>query len=194
MADQVSVCNMALMRVGHSDTISDITEDSTEAKICRVFWDMILDSVLRDVPWPFATKRVSLALVNETAPSNWTYVYAVPSDCLFARALVIPGMRIPRPDDQLPFEMNAIKIYSDQVDAELVYTSRVDNLNFWDSQSLSMLAWALAPELATALKVKPELAAYARQMYQKAQSEAIVSALSEGSDPAPNSELMDARN
>ncbi len=194
MADVVTVCNMALMRIGHSDTIADISEGSNEARVCSTFYEFVRDQVLRDFAWPFATKRASLSLLAETPPTNWTYAYAVPDDCLFARGLVIEGMRIPRPDDQIPYEINAKKIYTDLELAQLVYTYRVDDLNQWDAQALSALAWLLAAELGTALKVKPELANYARGMYQKAQSEAIASALSEGSDLGPNSELLDARN
>lgn len=194
MADVVTVCNMALMRIGHSDTISDITEASNEARICNVFYEFTRDQVLRDFSWPFATKRSTLALLAEDAPTSWAYAYTVPSDCIFVRGIVMEGQRTQRPDDVTPFEVNGRKLYTDQELAELIYTYRVEDLSLWDSQAISALAWLLASELATALKVKPDLAAYARQMYQKAQGEAVASALSEGSDRLPNSEFMDARN
>jgi len=83
MADQVEICNLALLDVG-AKTISAIDEGSVEANTCLDIYELYLKEILGEHTWDFQKKWVALA-----APTSYTnideqydYVYALPSDYL----------------------------------------------------------------------------------------------------------------
>jgi hypothetical protein len=82
MADQVSICNQALMLLGE-DTIQDIGENTTEAKACSVFYDSARDSCLRLIKPPFVMGRVAPgALLTVPLSALYMNAYPVPVDNL----------------------------------------------------------------------------------------------------------------
>jgi hypothetical protein len=193
MADEVQICNLALLRVGVTSTIAALSEVSTEANACRVFFEQVRDAVLRDFPWGFATKRAALGLLAEAAPTNWAYAYQLPSDCLLVRGLVCPGARSLRADQRIPYEVNGRKLFTDMPEAELLYTARVTDTSVFDPLAVSAIAWGMAVELGNAF-LKPDLARAAQQVYQLARSEAWAACLNEGHDAPPESEFLSVRN
>lgn len=85
--------NVALSRIGAGKQIPDITTDlSEEAYKARLVYAMDVEQVLRDFPWPFATRYADLTLVGGTAavPVNrdWQYSYRAPASFLHARRIV----------------------------------------------------------------------------------------------------------
>jgi hypothetical protein len=87
------MCNIALQRIGISHQIADIrTEATEEAYKARLVYAMTVEAVLRDYPWPFATRYANLSLVagSEASPVNkdWTYSYRQPVDMITARRLI----------------------------------------------------------------------------------------------------------
>ena len=50
-----------LGRIGVSQFLNDYdTDQSTEANVCRVFYESARDRVLQDLPWNFATRTAPL--------------------------------------------------------------------------------------------------------------------------------------
>ena len=194
MASEVEVCNMALFRVGNSQTIASLDEGSTQAIACKAFFAQTRDAVLRDFPWAFATKRAVGQSLSETPPATWGFAYGLPSDCIRLRAIEHPSLRIPRVDQRVPFEISGRSIYTDLEEASLVYTYRATDLSLWDPLAISALAWALAVELALGVVGKPDFANAARQAYRVAITEAWAASLGEGHDNLPESEFITGRN
>lgn len=197
MASIVTVWNMALGRVGVNATIESELERSVNAETCRAHWDQARDYALSDFPWTFARRRVVLAETG-TPPSTWAHCYAYPSDCLFAMALVLPGVRVPRWDQRPPFELGSdgeqTLIYTDLEQAELIYTSRVEDPNRYGAMFMDVAGWALAELIAIPLSAKPELVAASQKGYERAKSKAAAKMLAEGQDgPEPECDLLAAR-
>lgn len=197
MASIVGIWNMALGRVGVSDTVESLEERSKQAEVCRAHWDQARDFALSDFPWKFARRRVALADLG-TPPSTWDYCYAYPSDCLSALSLVIPGMAFPRWDQRPAFEVasgeDQTVIYTDLPTAELIYTARVTDPNRYDAHFTNTASWALAELIAIPLSAKAELVSAAQKGYELAKSKAAAKALAEGWDgPEPECELLAVR-
>lgn len=197
MASIVTIWNMALSRVGVNASIESPDERSVNAETCRAHWDQARDYALEDFPWSFARRRVALADLG-TPPSTWAYSYAYPTDCLFAMALVLPGVRVPRWDQRPPFEIGfdgtQTVIYTDLEQAELIYTARVEDPNRYGALFMDVAGWALAELIAIPLSSKPELADTAKKGYERAKSKAAAKNLSEAQDgPEPECELLAAR-
>lgn len=198
MATDVSICNMALARIGVSTFISNLNEASNEARVCALFYNDVRDRVLRDAPWNFAKKRVVLA-DQGTPPSEWSFKYGYPSDCIKARYIAVPGMRNPRSDQRIPFEVanegGQRRIYTNQSAAELIYTYRVTDATLFDAMCASAMAYLLGSEIAMPLSVKPDVAKSARDAYRIEMQVAAAHSMSEGEEgQEPSSELVTVRD
>jgi hypothetical protein len=189
---------MALGRIGQSIFIDALSENSQAADVCNRFYEPCRDMTLADGHWNFATTRVALADLG-TPPTNWLYRYALPADCLAARYLVVEGSRNPLAKTRIPFEVaeedDARVLYTDQEDAELVYTKRQENPNLFSPQFVSALAWLLASEIAMPLSAAPSIGTNAYKMYLNGISQAQAGSLREGQDDVePDCEFLTGRN
>jgi hypothetical protein len=89
MADEVTISNLALSRLGDEATISDPGEGSVQAEHCQAFFPIARRTLLEMFPWDFATGSVALALQSETV-RGWQYAYAKPDLCLKVLAVLPP--------------------------------------------------------------------------------------------------------
>lgn len=153
MASKVGTCNMALAHLGVLVTISNVdTEDSAEARVCRMFYEKTKNTCLTNFVWPFARKYKALSLVEEEPNDEWGFSYRYPNDCLFIQK-ILSGIRNDTLDSEVKFILaqdNAGKlIYTDMNEAWVSYTAICDNPNvFPDEFDLAhsfLLAYFIAP-------------------------------------------------
>jgi hypothetical protein len=78
---QTQICNQAIGKLGGTPII-DIDQDSTEAKLCKSFYDDVLQTLLEEHPWTFATKRYELPQSAETPPKPFAVQYLIPPNVL----------------------------------------------------------------------------------------------------------------
>lgn len=77
------IANLAVSACGISKPIQNLDEDqSIEAQMCRTWTDPARRTVLKKIPWSFATKQIQPALVANYPTPEWLYAYQYPSDCL----------------------------------------------------------------------------------------------------------------
>lgn len=126
----VEIFNMALARVGVTRFISLFSDPSVEAMIGRVNYQQVLERVLEEFNWPFATKFLALTeyvpplptatsipwhvawwggqtdplLAPKTLPDGWGYAYSYPADCLHARA-IWSGLLPDYADSRIPYRV-----------------------------------------------------------------------------------------
>lgn len=85
MTTPVTICNLALSRIGESASISSIDppDGSASADACARFYPMALATCLESHDWSFATRRVSLAELADSMveKGTWKHAYAVPASC-----------------------------------------------------------------------------------------------------------------
>lgn len=81
MTSQTSLCNQAIGKLGGTPIIN-IDQDSTEAKLCKAFYDDVLQDSLEDHQWTFATKRYELPKSAETPPKPFAAQYLIPPNVL----------------------------------------------------------------------------------------------------------------
>jgi hypothetical protein len=203
MSSKTEICNFALSHIGVGKDISNIdTESSEEARTCRRFYDLARDATLRDFPWPFATKVVSLSLLETFTGSNneeYTYSYRYPSDCLDVRKIkstIRNDTRQSRVPLKILKDAAARIIYTDSEDAQLVYTERVKDPSFYPPDFQLALSFRLATYIAPRLaKGDPfKLKNDAMNMYDMEISRArAASANEEQRDELPYSEFERSR-
>lgn len=106
MPSEVSICNRALQAISTRSQIAALSEDSVEARNCRLIYADTRDEILQMAYWNFANKTAYLALVK-SAPGTptssvttatqwstaypsppWLYEYAYPTDCIQMQRIV----------------------------------------------------------------------------------------------------------
>jgi len=173
MSLKVTAVNLALIRIGVSNTIAGLDEQSREAFTASAIIDHEFRAVLRQFPWAFATKYLDLTLVSGTVTvpvnADWQYSYTYPADCLLARRIV-DGARRGHETDPIQFrvgrEDNALIVYTDEVDACLEYTAVFDcPEHLGDELFVDAFAWRLAAAMAPSLSRIKGMAETAYQMF-----------------------------
>lgn len=197
MASVVQICNIALTRIGQSKLIDSLAERSVAAEMCTLHYEACRDEVLRDFDWPFAEARVALAGIGQP-PSNWTFRYRLPDNCLKARSIAVPGTDYPTSEQRIPFKVvyasGGKAVVTNQEAAELIYTVKVEDSSYFDPLFVSALAWRLAAELAMPLTAKPDNYAAAMRNYKLAVSPAQAVSFNEGQgEPEHISEFEQGR-
>jgi len=189
---KVQICNMALAKLGVKRPITSLTENSQEAKQCNLFYDQCVDRVLRDAPWAFATRYEAGQLVAEAGAQAWAdqwgYAYRYPTDCLFVRRIATEAGRLVAdpPEFAIGNDSAGRLIFTDQQDATIEYTARMEDPTRYDPAFVDALVWKIADAVAMPLSVSDGLRARADQMYRVAISEAKAIAANErrrGADP-----------
>jgi hypothetical protein len=181
------IINQALSHIGVNKQIGNITtEASALATTCRLHYTDDVLTVLRDFPWPFATRYARLVLVAGTAtvPVNgdWQYSYRAPSDSIFNRRIVNPDLvgRAFDPDPpkfRVGSDATGLLIYTNEaptsgqpgnVTPELEYTVRTTCVALQgDSVFREALGWRHAFSICAALAKDPEKRGpFCWQMYQ----------------------------
>jgi len=219
MATQVAIYNMALGRIGIDDYVENLTDQTNEANACNTFYEACRDLCLSSYPWPFATRRATLAvLAAEPARAGWRYVYALPADVITPLYIYSGGQgfalydpttfyalqnpRAPRADQRVPYAIEASLLpdndgqvlLCDYVDPIFIYTSMIKDTSKFDANFTNALAWLLAAEIVMPLNIQPQIEQKCRGQFNQAIKDAIASTLhSQQQDMDPDSAVITGR-
>lgn len=201
MSTKTQICNLAINHLGTSKSIANVdTERSLEANTCRIFFDVARQAVLRDYPFSFATKTVTLGLLETFTTGFWNYSYRYPSDCLQI-IRIRNGIRNETHQTRVAYEIEKDDsgkiILTDERNAEAEYTQDLENTSFFTVDFNLALSYRLAFYIAPALtkgdpfKIKGEML----DLYRLELSNAIANDMNERQDDVhPESEFVRSRN
>jgi len=154
MATEVSICNLALGHIGNRAQITAITppDGSQEARICSIFYPIARDSLLEKRDWGFARSRSVLADLG-SPPAEWLYRYAMPSNLIRPLYLHPNGEAKPTAQGGYPFIIEdggdaGTVILSNVASAELVFTTRIANVNRFSPSFREALSYWLGSYIA----------------------------------------------
>ena len=134
-SSQIDIVNVALSHLSISKTVAILkTEKSEEAITARLFYDLAREATLRDFPWPFSTRILALAMVEESPNDEWDYSYRYPTDCLEIRR-ILSGMRNDTRQSRVPYRIlsdgQGTLVYTDTENAEIEYTVNAVSPQFY---------------------------------------------------------------
>jgi hypothetical protein len=159
----VDVWNRALDRIGQNKPIANEDDTGLAAAVCQRHYYDCLDEALELRDWPFARTQAPLAQLADVERIGWQYAYALPSDFVAARGLIVGGIRLSLQagEDRTPHEIQSndagdgllllCDVTLDPDTDALVYTRRHETVSRWPRQFLSAVAWRLAAELALSI-------------------------------------------
>ena len=176
MASVVQICNSALNQLGAS-SITALTENSKNARICNERYETIRDAVYRSHPWNCLVKRVQLAQDSDTPAWGFTYQYTLPSDCL--RVLQIK-------DYNSDYKVEGRKLLIEESEVYLIYLAIETDVNQLDILLRETISAALAQDISYAITSNLQVAKLMAEKYQAKLSEARHTDASEGYNTDPN--------
>ena len=175
MASVVQICNSALNQLGAS-SITALTENSKNARICNERYETIRDAVYRSHPWNCLVKRVQLAQDSDTPAWGFTYQYTLPSDCL--RVLQIK-------DYNSDYKIEGRKLLIEESEVYLIYLAMESDVNQLDVLLRETIAAGLASDIAYAITSNLQVAKLMTEKYGLKLSEARHTDASEGYNTDP---------
>jgi len=155
MASVVNMCNSALNLLGAS-TISALTDDTKNARLCNQRYEPVRNRVFRSHAWNCLHKRVQLAQ-NSTAPIvEYDHAYALPSDCL--RVLKIHNGTTDSIATSLDYKLEGRNIVTDIDTIFLIYIALDTDPNNYDTYLRESISHQLAADLCYAITNNATLA------------------------------------
>ncbi|HCG9741781.1 TPA: hypothetical protein NJ685_000204 [Vibrio parahaemolyticus] len=168
MQSKTDICNGALLRIGHTERISNVdTERSLAAENCREFWDVSVKSVLEGTNPSFARRTERLNKLSDEISHEYSNVYLWPDDCLVPRSVITDGQHKTRKINQRT-KIDFIKsqssdglkktIVTDADNAYLIYTTGNVQTHMFDNSTCIAISLLLGANLALSLKKDTGLA------------------------------------
>ena len=155
MASVVDICNSALNLLGAS-TISALTDDSKNARLCNQRYEPVRNRIFRSHAWNCLTKRVQLAQDSTAPVVEYSYAYTLQSDCL--RVLKIHTGATDSIASDIEYQVEGRKIKTNEGTVYLVYIALVSDPNEFDVYLQEALAAGLAADIAYAVTNNATLA------------------------------------
>ena len=141
MASVIQICNSALNQLGAS-SITALTENSKNARLCNERYETIRDAVFRSHPWNCLIKRVQLAQDTDTPAWGFTNQYTLPSDCL--RVLQIK-------DYNLDYKIEGRKLLINESAVYLIYLVKITDVNELDVLLRETISAGIASDISYAI-------------------------------------------
>ena len=191
MASVVDICNSALNLLGAS-TISALTDDSKNARLCNQRYEPIRNRVFRSHAWNCLHKRVQLAQ-NSTAPViEYTYAYALPSDCL--RVLKVHNGTTDSIASAIDYKLEGKNIVTDEGTIYLIYIALVTDPNEYDVYLQESISHQLAADIAYAVTNNATLANnYMTRADERLREARFIDATENALGTIESNEFVDAR-
>lgn len=181
MASVVQICNSALNQLGAA-SITALTDNSKNARLCNARYETIRDAVYRSHPWNCLIKRKQLAQDTATPAYGFKFQFTLPSDCL--RLL---GLDAYNSDHKV----EGRKILCNESTIKISYVAQITDPNELDVLTRETISAGLAADLAYAITANLQVSKLMQEKYQFKLSEARHTDASEGYNVDPNNGQVD---
>lgn len=169
MPSVVDICNHAMDLLGAA-TITSLTENSKEARLCNRNFEKLRDDVFRSHPWNTAITRATLAK-DSTAPAfGFANQFTLPTDPYCLRVLSFWNSSVNNDvaayDSNVMYKIEGRKILSNEGSCSITYIARITDTEQYDSLLSSAIAHRLASETAYAITGSNSVAQAMQGMYE----------------------------
>lgn len=183
-----SICNMALAYLGQ-EPINSIDDGDKKAKMCKLFFQQVIDDTLRKFPFSCAVERKQLAQSINSPVYGFDYAYPLPSNPKCIRLLEVKSSE----NDKPVYRVESGKILTDETDCYIKYIKQLKDVSEFDSSLITVIEYGLAAKLAIVLLDNINLKQMAVQEYQAALSNAgLNDCLSDYNDSDDNADWVSA--
>ena len=161
MASKVQICNLALSRLGAS-TITALTDNTTEAKLCSTFFDDLAERVMMQGSWATTINRATLNKTTNTPSYEYTYEYQLPVD---PKCIKVLGVNEDEPGDT-EYRIEGDKILTDASSLKIRYISKLTDTADYGPALTEAVETLLASYLALPIAGDKGLAEALKEEYR----------------------------
>jgi len=191
MASVVDICNSALNLLGAS-TISALTDDTKNARLCNQRYEPVRNRIFRSHPWNCLIKRVQLAQDSAAPVIEFANQYTLPTDCL--RVLKIHNGTTDSVASDLEYKIEGRKIKTNEGTVYLVYVALDTDPNNYDAYVQEAISHQLAADIAYAVTNNATLANnYMSRADERLREARFIDATENSVDTIEANEFTDAR-
>lgn len=148
------VCNMALAQLAARRINSLETDESEEAKACRLWYAHTIETLLQRHQWSFATARKTLSRDSSDPVTEWATSWTLPSDCV--RLIRIVGWDTNNPIRDFAIESRQLLVNGADA-VNIVYVSNAKPVPYWPALFVDAVAYKLASNICAAINKSIEL-------------------------------------
>ena len=181
MASVIQICNSALNQLG-AGSITALTENSKNARLCNERYETVRDAVYRSHPWNCLVKRVQLAQDSDTPAWGFSYQYTLPADCLRLLRIL---------DYDLDHKVEGRKILSNASSMKILYVARITDPNEYDELLRETLSAALGADIAYGITSSNPVAQNMYELFQNKLRDARFVDATEGQNNSPDLGMTD---
>lgn len=191
MASVVEICNSALNLLGAS-TITALTDDSKNARLCNQRYEPIRNRIFRSHAWNCLTKRIQLAQDSTAPVVEYSYQYTLPADCL--RVLKIHTGATDSIESDIDYQVEGRKVRTNEGTVYLIYIALITDPNEYDVYLQEAISSGLAADVAYAITNNATLAKNYQELADERLREArFVDATENALGTIESSEFTNAR-
>jgi len=165
MASEVSICNRALALLG-ANTITSLSDGSTEANVCNAVYADARDAVLRAYPWSCAIQRATLAQLSAAPIWGFDKAYSLPNDPYCIAVLDL------KESSQYRIEGRTLVCNTDT--ATIKFVARITDAGQFDPALVFALSTRIGAEVTYALTQNRSLSNDMWQLAEKSITEASI--------------------
>lgn len=162
MASKVQICNLALLRINGA-SITSLTDNTNEAKLCNRLYDDIAEEVMTRGPWSSTIRRSSLARTSNTPTYEFSYEFQLPTNPRCLRVIEI--------NDNDPayysFRIEDDKLLANITSISIRYIGFVSDTQSYDTMLKRAIVSRLAAELTYPLTGNVALADRMHAQYER---------------------------
>lgn len=147
---EVQICNLALTELGTGLISNYETDTSEKAVLCRLYFDTVVEEVLRSHEWNCAIWYQSLAALASTDDDylledydKYDYQFQLPTAPRCLRALCIPD------DPDYDYKIASGYLFTNLETVVLKYIRLVEDVTKFDSLLVRAIAYRLAADMAS---------------------------------------------
>jgi len=144
---------MSLLELG-AETILSFDDETAgnikRAKLCKQFYPMVRDAVLRSYPWNCAIARTSLARIDSTPLFGFDYVFQLPIDPYCLRVLEID-------DKDADYRIEGRYLLCDNSTVIIKFIKRVENTGLFDPLLVQAIVMRLAATLSKPITASSDM-------------------------------------
>lgn len=169
---KLNICNLALSILGQA-ALSSLSEVNNRATLCKQYYDIVRQQVLREHDWSFARCQEKLLLVREEDFGNkMAYIYQKPANCLFVSKVYNDALHGGLKEQQFKLEFDNLSkkevIRTECAEAYAEYTKNITDTSMFDAPFVDAMSALMAYKMAHSLTGSLEITKMAYQQYQMA--------------------------
>ncbi len=139
-----TICNQALAGLGslRINNFEDATENSPQARQCRLHFEPTRDALIRSHSWRFAAARESLSKDTVDPPFEYDSQFILPNDFMAGRSVF--GDNFTTTEDlRLSYALEGDRLLTNETSIDLRYTKKVTDASKFDPLFVKVLVLEL---------------------------------------------------